>query len=400
MRISTSQIYQQGVDTMQRQQQSLQETELQIATGLRIMKPSDDPSGAVKVLNLTSNIDAINQFSRNVSVAQASLGLEESVVTNISTNLQRIRELVVQGNNSTNPTGAKQSIAQEIGQRLDELVAMANTRDAAGEHIFAGYKVGSPPFVKENGVITYKGDDGQRKIQIGEGSQVSIRDSGRELFLNIPAGDGNIQLAPAANNNGTAVIGEFGLTGNFVPDSYTISFTNVIDSSSADFTIRDGLNNVVTTGVYREGNSIFVAGAQFTLSGMPAAGDSFVLEPSQDRSVFETIQGLADALSVPANNGPEQAEFHNAMALGLADLDQALDKVLGVRAGIGARLNNIETIETMNQDFKLHLETALSDTQDLDFAEAIARFNLQLTSLQAAQQAFVKTSNLSLFQYL
>ena len=88
------------------------------------------------------------------------------------------------------------------------------------------------------------------------------------------------------------------------------------------------------------------------------------------------------------------------MGQGLANLDQAISGLSSVRAGIGARLNNLETIENINQDFKLQLQTVLSETQDLDFAEAISRFNLQLTSLQAAQQAFVKTSGLSLFNYL
>lgn len=194
MRISTQQIYSQGVEAMQSQQQKLQKTELQIASGLRIMTPSDDPSGAVKVLNLTSNIEAINQFSRNVSVAESALAFEENVIGSVNTNLQRVRELVVQGNNSTNSDADKSSIAAEIYQRLDELVSLANSRDAGGEYIFAGYKVGSPPFVENNGVVSYAGDQGQRMVQVGEGSQVAVRDSGQAVFQEIPSGDGNIQV--------------------------------------------------------------------------------------------------------------------------------------------------------------------------------------------------------------
>jgi flagellar hook-associated protein 3 FlgL len=88
------------------------------------------------------------------------------------------------------------------------------------------------------------------------------------------------------------------------------------------------------------------------------------------------------------------------MGEGLSNLDQAMTNINNTRGNIGARLNNVDTLKEINQDFKLQLETVLSDTQDLDYAEAISRFNLQLTSLQAAQQAFVKTSGLSLFQYI
>jgi flagellar hook-associated protein 3 FlgL len=88
------------------------------------------------------------------------------------------------------------------------------------------------------------------------------------------------------------------------------------------------------------------------------------------------------------------------MNRGLANLDQGMEKINSIRAGIGARLNNIETLNEANADFKLQLESTLSDTQDLDFTEAITRFNLQLTSLQAAQQAYIRTTGLTLFQYL
>jgi flagellar hook-associated protein 3 FlgL len=88
------------------------------------------------------------------------------------------------------------------------------------------------------------------------------------------------------------------------------------------------------------------------------------------------------------------------MAQGLANLDQALESVSNQRASVGNRLGHVDSIDSLNQDFKLQLETVLSATQDLDYAEAISSFNLQLTSLQAAQQAYMKTSELSLFRYL
>lgn len=395
MRVSTLQIYQQGVTAMQRQQASLQKTELQIASGLRIMKPSDDPSSAVKVLDLNSNIDVVDQFSRNITVAESSLAYEESVIASVNTSLQRIRELTVQGNNSTNSAEAKESIAQEIYLRLDELLSLANTRNASGEYIFGGYKVDSPPFVDIAGTVSYQGDQGQRLVQIGEGSQVAIGDSGEDVFQKIPSGDGNIQVKAANGNSGSGVVGSYGLVGSFVSDNYTVTF-----SGPANYSVRDSSNAVVATGVYEEGASISFAGAQFLLNGVPASGDSFTLEPSRNMDLFATVKGIADALSRPAPNLGEVARFHNDMGQGLANLDQSLSSITGIRAGIGARMNNIETIDEINLDFKLQLQTVLSDTQDLDFAEAIARFNLQLTSLQAAQQAFVKTSGLSLFQYI
>lgn len=385
---------------MQEQQAKLQKSELQISSGLRISKPSDDPAAAVKVLDLKANMDVMDQYSRNSAIAEASLGFEESAVANVNNTLQRIRELVVQGNNSSMQDRDRQSIAQEMYQRLDELVSLANTRDSQGEYIFGGYKVDSPPFVEIDGEVVYRGDQGQRMLQVGDGSQVATRDSGAAVFERIRSGDGNIQVTAADGNAGNAVVGAFGLVGTFVPDDYTVTFEQASAGSPITYTVTDSSATTVSTGTYTEGGSISFAGAQFSLSGTPVAGDQIVLAPSKYKDIFSTVKDIADALSQPTTNSADKAAFHNKMGQGLANLDQALDQVTAIRAGIGARLNNLETLEVINQDFKLQMETVLSETQDLDYAEAISRFNLQLTALQAAQQAFVKTSGLSLFQFL
>ena len=72
MRISTLQMYKQSVQSMQSQQSELHCVEAQLASGKRINKPSDDPTGAAKVLDLTSTIGVIDQFSRNVGGAESS----------------------------------------------------------------------------------------------------------------------------------------------------------------------------------------------------------------------------------------------------------------------------------------------------------------------------------------
>ena len=74
--------------------------------------------------------------------------------------------------------------------------------------------------------------------------------------------------------------------------------------------------------------------------------------------------------------------------------------MLTVEASVGARLNALDNQEELNADFVLNMKTVLSATEDLDYAEAISKFNLQTVSLQAAQQAFTQVKKLSLFNYL
>jgi flagellar hook-associated protein 3 FlgL len=400
VRISTLQMYRQSVQSMQAQQSELHRTEAQLASGKRINKPSDDPTGAAKILDLNSTIGVIDQFSRNIGGAESSLAFEENVIAGVNNSLQRVRELAIQGNNATNSDSDRQLIAQEIYQKLDELTSLANSRDGRGHYIFGGFSVDSPPYADISGSIVYQGDQGQRFVQIGEGTQTAVGDSGESVFSRVSSGDGTIEIVAATGNNGSAIVGAYGRGNNYQPDNYTITFNQALTTDPIDYVVTDGAGATISSGTYNEGESIAFTGVHLSMSGSPADGDAVNVDPSRNRSIFDTVKGIADALDRPAEDSAATARFHNELAQGLSNLDQGLDHLGSIRAGIGSRLNNIEAVNNINQDLKLQLETVVSQTQDLDYAEAISRFNLQLTSLQAAQQAFVKTSGLTLFQYL
>ena len=400
MRISTLQMYKQSVQSMQKQQSELHRTEAQLASGKRINKPSDDPTGAAKVLDLSSTIDVIDQFSRNVAGAESSLAFEENVIAGVNNSLQRVRELAIQGNNASNSDLDRQAIAQEIYQRLDELVSFANTQDARGEYIFGGFSVDSPPFADVSGSIVYQGDQGQRFVQIGEATQTAIGDSGDSVFSRISSGEWTIEVVASSSNSGDVIVGAYGHNSNYQADDYTIAFNQPSQTDPIDYVITNGAGATISTGTYNEGESITFTGVNLQMSGNPADGDVVQVRQSSNRSIFDTVKSIADALDRPAQDATSTTRLHNEMAQGLVNLDQGLEHLGSIRAGIGSRLNNIESVHNINQDLKLQLETVVSKTQDLDYAEAISRFNLQLTSLQAAQQAFIKTSGLTLFQYL
>ena len=80
MRIPTMQLFQNSLTAMQKQQAELQYTQLQLSTGLRVLKPSDDPVAAVKVLNLNTNLGVVDQFGRNANVAAAALSQQARVL--------------------------------------------------------------------------------------------------------------------------------------------------------------------------------------------------------------------------------------------------------------------------------------------------------------------------------
>lgn len=107
------------------------------------------------------------------------------------------------------------------------------------------------------------------------------------------------------------------------------------------------------------------------------------------QNVFKTIHDFATALN---NNTPAGGV--------LDDIDAAMDKIFGVRAEIGGRINAIDSQRDINAQYTVQLQGLLSEIQDLDYADAVGRLNLQLTGLQAAQQSFQKIQSLSLFNFL
>ena len=300
MRISTIQLFQQRVDAMLAQQQQLSKTEMQLATGKRVVSPSDDPAASLRNLQLDDRRTQNVQFLENIDRAQGRLELEETALANGVDLLQRVRELAVAALNGSNSPGDLQAIEVEVRSLLDGLVGAANTRNANGEYLFGGYQTGGVPFSDNgSGVISYSGDRGTLHLQVSATRQLAVADNGADVFMAIPAAGG-----------GTV-------------------------------------------------------------------------------SVFDVVNDFANAL---ASAAPQSAT--------LTDLDTAMENLLAVRADVGARLRAVDEQRDINQSFNLVIEREQSDIMDLDYTEAVARFNRELLALQASEQVFSKVQGLSLFNFL
>jgi flagellar hook-associated protein 3 FlgL len=398
MRISTPGMHYNALLAMQQQQSLLSKIQNQIATGKRVQTPADDPVAAVHILELDRALQESEQFKANADMAINRLSLEEQALQDVSNILVRVRELAVQGNNAPLDEADRRLIAIELRERLQELVDIANRRDAQGEFLFAGYATRTQPFSKTATGIAYAGDQGNRMLQIGPNQRVADSHSGFDVFLKIPEGNGAFALGASAANTGGGVLGASSVVNqamwNANAGDYTVRFT----SATGDYEILDSANNQVATGVYTEGGAIEFAGIKFEMKGMPAQNDSFTVSRSRSEDLFTTIQGLIDTLE--GTSTPTEAHFATNMGQALQQLDVTADHLLQIRAQVGSRLSTLENAEAAREDLKVELKRIKSDLEDLDYAEAITRMNQQLVGLQAAQASYVQISQLSLFNYL
>jgi len=400
MRVSTAQFNRQQVTAILDRQSALSRTELQLATGRRILAPSDDPQAAKTILDLNHAVDINQQYQANADVATSRQSLEETVLASVTTLLQRVRELAIQANGGALNNEDRVAIAAEVRERLAELLGLGNSQDANGEYLFGGYKTNTQPFSSDGtGGFTYDGDQGQRFLQISPSFQAAVGDSGSEVFWAIHNGNGTFQVQEAAGNTGDGVISPASVTDLAAWQAGSKPYTIAIDVAG-DYTVTDGGGVVVANGAYVSGSNIGFDGIQVTIAGAPVAGDTFTVAPSTNQDVFTTLQDLVDALETGVVDDATRGHFGNAIARFLGDVDQAMDNILETRAKVGARLNAIDSQMAVNDDAILYAQVNLSAVQDLDYAEAASRMQLELLGLQAAQQAFVKVQGLSLFNFI
>jgi flagellar hook-associated protein 3 FlgL len=179
MRISTRQIYTQGVEAFQQQQQKLAKLQQQISTGVRLTKPSDDPAAASKILQLEQTVSLNLQYQSNINLAEQRLNQQDAVLANYDGLLIRVRELAIQANNAPVDAVSRNAIAAEIDERLNELLSLANTIDGNGDYLFAGYQNNSAPFTRattgSRDFVSFNGDDGVRSVQISQNRQLEVK---------------------------------------------------------------------------------------------------------------------------------------------------------------------------------------------------------------------------------
>ncbi|MCP5249169.1 MAG: flagellar hook-associated protein FlgL [Candidatus Accumulibacter sp.] len=449
MRISTSQIYDSALQGMERSNSQLLKLQNQLSSGRRMLTPADDPVASARALAVTQAREVTAQYARNQGHASDRLGLVDSQLSALNDSLQSVRSRVVQAGNTVLADTDRQAIAIELEARLDEMLAIANSRSAEGDYLFAGFQGATMPFARSAATaptgasaVAYFGDDGQRLLQVSSSQQMPSNVAGSDLFMNIREGNGRFSTA-GGGNGGLANQGSGSIDAGSVldhqkwQDAINTAFpwqgTNnrslqVVFSSGTGGTTYQ-LFDVSTPAPpsaplpplavsdvrpFSPGQAIPLLttaqppaaplsvdfGAQVVISGQPAAGDTFAVRPSANKSVFQTMDELIALLRSPLDSSTARGDFASQLQGHLSNLDQALAKVSRVQSTVGAHLQELDSLSSNAAALDIQYQQTLSNLQDLDYAQAISDFTRQQVGLEAAQKSFVTISGLSLFNYL
>jgi flagellar hook-associated protein 3 FlgL len=400
MRISTAEITSQAILAIDNQSSALQTTQNEVSTGLAVQNAADNPVAASQIVQLTQQQAQLTQYGTNLQSAQTRLSLEESTLSSATTTLQSIRDLAVQAGDATLNDTDRQQIATQIQTQIQALLGTANTQDSNGEYLFSGYSTQTQPFETDSsGNVSYEGDAGTRLIQITPNQSVADSDTGATAFMNIAGGNGTFTTAANPANTGSGIIdsGSVVDSAQWVPDNYTLTFTSPTTYQVTDNTTG---TTVVANGTYTAGTAIQFNGVEVTVTGTPAAGDSFQVAPSASQSMFATLTQLTAALNQPADTAASKAQLATSLGNALTNIDQDVSHLSTVSASVGSRINLLSAQTTTNTATSTTLTTQQSNLQDVDYAAAVSTLNEQMVGLQAAEQSYAAIAQLSLFKYL
>lgn len=413
MRITTSHVFRSSIQQMQDSQSQLDATQGRLTSGKKVQTAGDDPVAATRIQALTYQKSQLEQYQSNITTLTGRLELSEGTLDGITENLQRIRELAIRAGNGTVSKAERQLIAKEVRERIDATAQLMNTRDANNEYLFGGFQGKSQPFVKNTaGYYEYQGDEGQRLVQVSSDVRVASTDSGKRIFVDVPAAENTFLTGANPDNQGIppATID----TGQMIdqeawdaayPEDYVIEFRPLAESSppgQSNFTIRTRTDNrpVLQNISYIPGGNIEFAGISVRVSGAPQVGDTFFVDSSSSQGVLSTMERLAEGLESIGDTAAEQGTLKTLLNHSLTNVDNAITSVSNTLASLGARMNTAESAKSMNDDFSFLADRVLSDLQDIDYAAEAATLSFQSVVLQASQQSFVKINGLSLFNFL
>ncbi len=414
MRISSLQAFNNGVQGLQRNYAAAIRTQEQISSGNRILTPADDPVASVRLMQLEQQQNMLGQYKANLTAANNSLVQEESTLNSVNTIMQRVRDLAVQAGNGALSQSDRQSISSELQEREDELLALMNTRNARGEYLFAGFQGKTQPFVRQaDGSFSYEGDEGQRKLQIGSSLDVAISDNGKKVFQNVTnAARLDATLTPTAGStlavSTPLVQDEVAFAGSpaFPATGIEIRFGDpaaVPPGDPKDYTIYDGATALQSGRMDdddKRQDSLVFRGVVVHFDGVPAGGESISIaaDPTREKQgVLDTIHQLRMALEENPDSPAGNRATRDAVASALTNIDHAMVTIDSTRGNIGARMNVIETSLADNEDVALVNKSVQAELREVDYPEALSRLAFQSVVLEAAQQSFVKISQLNLF---
>lgn len=389
MRVTMSTIFEGIQNHLQKLAEDLQRINASISSGQRYQGISENPVDVGALLGLNKEAGQTDQLSRNLETAKGWLRATLAALQNVVELVRASRALANQMATGTYSAAQRQAAAQQVQGYLEEIMQVGNTR-YRGQHIFAGFRIDSPPFVK----------------------------GGWEIQAPV------MHLNPGSS--GTAVSG--GSYTGTVSKTYLVEVVSGGPVGTATFRVSsDGGQSWTGPQVIPAGPVSLGDGVEVTFGGIWVAGDRFSISVYQpimyqgDGHKFEIALGSSSRLVIneigSAAFGGDAGELDLFQLLArlkgsleandAAEVGVYLDRLgayekqaTSIMSRLGASLERVSLKEGMYATLREELTRQLSDRGDTDLVTAVSLLKTKEAAYQASLLASSKVMSLSLMDYL
>ncbi|WP_354683136.1 FliC/FljB family flagellin [Cupriavidus necator] len=377
-------------NNMNASQSSLNTAIQRLSSGLRINSAKDDAAGQAIANRFTSNINGLTQAQRNANDGISLAQTTEGALTEVTNNLQRIRQLSVQAATGSNSASDLKSIQDEIGQRMSEIDRLSAQTD------FNGVKVLSSTAKSIN--VQVGAQDGQTiAINLQE---ISTKTLGLQSFnVNGPQATATASFSGTATMVGTADAAAadfqkaYGSTTNVSTSTVTEAAAGTLATTLgiAAGSISIGANALV------DKNGNWFAEVQITpataaeaqalknqgMSGAVSGTTMFTYVALDPAAANTTATAGTAAFSLDTSKLTAANLTAGASATPMATLDAALQKVDDLRSSLGAVQNRLDSTISNLGTTVTNLSSSRSRIQDADYATEVSN----MTRANILQQA-------------
>ena len=413
MRISENIKFNTMVENMFKSQDSYNKLAEKIASLKEINRPSDDPVGMNRVLNLREFRASVEQYSRNMGGCESWLTITESKLSAAGDLLAKAREVAVAQSTATSSAEARSSEAETVQQLIDEMLALANSK-YDGRYLFSGAKTEEAPFSSSGRTVTERGtaleadgntfDGGVTSSGTYTGSvnktyvvKITDWDNVTETATYDVSDDGGASWTSTENFTlvgglGSTVAGD--IDGD-IEDGIVLTFE---DTGAADPELAAGdifYVQALAAGYYNgNGEEMSVNIGEGTPFAYSVSGEAaFTVTDMEDGSVdvFGVLNELKTALK---NNEPD------TIASCLDDLKAASDQISKNISRCGSKMNRLDIAKKNMADMDMDLAGLISKVEDADVSEIITKFAMKEIVLKASYSVASRIGNLTILDFL
>jgi len=179
MRISSNTSALNAIYNLQKGQTTLNKLTELTTSDQNINRPSDDPTSTSTLLNISDSLNAISQYSTNITKATTFLNVTSNALTGISDTITQAKSLVDSISNGSDSASDRQSAHDQLVALKQQIIDYANTQ-SGDTYVFGGTSSSTAPFSSTDN--SYNGDSTQSKVEITENSYQTVNITGDRLL--------------------------------------------------------------------------------------------------------------------------------------------------------------------------------------------------------------------------